>query len=146
MMRAQLDLVHKVTVTQISGPEGQARSPRKAPRCEGWAADFGAGQLHRLWQLLLKGHDEVKTAPDPLVAAQMALLRALHGRHARSGRPGAQAGRDAGQAPALAAAAAAAQAAEKAPPAPRPRAGAMPPTGIAMDWQAWSSRWRNSRR
>jgi DNA polymerase-3 subunit gamma/tau len=31
-----------------------------------------------LWQLLLKGHDEVKTAPDPLVAAQMALLRVLH--------------------------------------------------------------------
>jgi DNA polymerase-3 subunit gamma/tau len=37
-----------------------------------------AGQLHRLWQLLLKGHDEVKSAPDPLVAAQMALLRIMH--------------------------------------------------------------------
>jgi DNA polymerase-3 subunit gamma/tau len=34
--------------------------------------------LHRLWQLLLKGYDEVRGAPDPLVAAQMALLRALH--------------------------------------------------------------------
>jgi DNA polymerase-3 subunit gamma/tau len=28
--------------------------------------------------LLLKGHDEVRQAPDPLVAAQMALLRAMH--------------------------------------------------------------------
>jgi DNA polymerase-3 subunit gamma/tau len=28
--------------------------------------------------LLLKGHDEVRKAPDPLVAAQMALLRVLH--------------------------------------------------------------------
>src|SRR5690606_16886603 len=36
------------------------------------------GQLHRLWQLLLKGYDEVRTAPDPLVAAQMALLRVMH--------------------------------------------------------------------
>ncbi len=35
-------------------------------------------QLHRLWQLLLKGFDEVRTAPDPLVAAQMALLRVMH--------------------------------------------------------------------
>jgi len=31
-----------------------------------------------LWQLLLKGYEEVRSAPDPLVAAKMALLRALH--------------------------------------------------------------------
>ena len=34
--------------------------------------------MHRLWQLLLKGHDEVRMAPDPLVSARMALLRVLH--------------------------------------------------------------------
>jgi DNA polymerase-3 subunit gamma/tau len=34
--------------------------------------------LHRLWQLLLKGYDEVRGAPDPLVAAQMAMLRVMH--------------------------------------------------------------------
>jgi len=28
--------------------------------------------------LLLKGHDEVRAAPDPLAAAQMALLRVMH--------------------------------------------------------------------
>jgi DNA polymerase-3 subunit gamma/tau len=116
MMRAQLDLVHKITVTQISGPEGQARSAEESAALEGWAADLGAGQLHRLWQLLLKGHDEVRTAPDPLVAAQMSLLRALHA----AGMP------DPGglvrkmeemlaQAPALAAAAAAAQAGGEGP-------------------------------
>ncbi|GMM62041.1 DNA polymerase III subunit gamma/tau [Novosphingobium pituita] len=118
MMRAQLDLVHKITVTQISGPEGQARSAEESAALEGWAADLGAGQLHRLWQLLLKGHDEVRTAPDPLVAAQMSLLRALHA----AGMP------DPGglvrkmeemlaQAPALAAAAAAAQAGGEGAPA-----------------------------
>ncbi|MFX5126520.1 hypothetical protein ABTC57_18890, partial [Acinetobacter baumannii] len=37
-----------------------------------------AGQLHRLWQLLLKGFEEVRSAPDPLAAAQMALLRVGH--------------------------------------------------------------------
>ncbi len=28
--------------------------------------------------MLLKGHDEVRQAPDPLIAAQMALLRVMH--------------------------------------------------------------------
>src|SRR5690606_8441510 len=45
---------------------------------EQWAGKLSAGQVHRLWQLLLKGHDEVRSAPDPLVSAQMALLRILH--------------------------------------------------------------------
>jgi DNA polymerase-3 subunit gamma/tau len=31
-----------------------------------------------LWQLLLKGHGEVQTAPSPIEAAEMALLRIVH--------------------------------------------------------------------
>ncbi|MEI6644260.1 MAG: DNA polymerase III subunit gamma/tau [Novosphingobium sp.] len=77
MMRAQLDLVHKVTVTQIAG-KADARSSEERDALEGWAKRLGAGALHRLWQLLLKGYDEVRGAPDPLVAAQMALLRVMH--------------------------------------------------------------------
>ncbi|WP_298189912.1 DNA polymerase III subunit gamma/tau [Novosphingobium sp.] len=77
MMRAQLDLVHKVTVTQISGT-ADARSAEEREALEGWAKKLGAGALHRLWQLLLKGYEEVRGAPDPLVAAQMALLRVMH--------------------------------------------------------------------
>lgn len=50
------------------------RGTRRSGR---WAGQL-AGQLHRLWQLLLKGHDEVRAAPDPLVAAKMALLRVQH--------------------------------------------------------------------
>jgi DNA polymerase-3 subunit gamma/tau len=133
MLRAQLDLVHKVTVTQISGPEGEARSPEEAAALQGWAGELSAGQLHRLWQLLLKGHDEVKTAPDPLVAAQMALLRVLHA--AEMPDPGGLVRKleeMLAQGPALAAAAmAAAPAADGGAPAAAPA-----PTGIAMDWQA----------
>jgi len=77
MMRAQLDLVHKVTVTQIAGA-ADARSAEEREALEGWAKKLGAGALHRLWQLLLKGYEEVRAAPDPLVAAQMALLRVMH--------------------------------------------------------------------
>ena len=78
MMRAQMDLVHKVTVAQVGGGEADARSPEEAAALGDWAKMLAPGQLHRLWQLLLKGYEEVKTAPDPLVAAQMALLRVMH--------------------------------------------------------------------
>jgi DNA polymerase-3 subunit gamma/tau len=78
MMRAQMELIHRVTVTQIAGHSSEARSPEEQAALEGWAKDIAAGQLHRLWQLLLKGYEEVRSAPDPLVAAQMAMLRVMH--------------------------------------------------------------------
>ncbi|MFY8195220.1 MAG: DNA polymerase III subunit gamma/tau, partial [Novosphingobium sp.] len=78
MMRAQMDVVHRVTVTQIGGVGPDVRSAEEREALEGWAKALSAGQLHRLWQLLLKGYEEVKVAPDPLVAAQMALLRVMH--------------------------------------------------------------------
>ena len=78
MMRAQMDVVHRVTVTQIGGVGPDVRSTEEREALEGWAKALSAGQLHRLWQLLLKGYEEVKVAPDPLVAAQMALLRVMH--------------------------------------------------------------------
>ncbi|MDT0507487.1 DNA polymerase III subunit gamma/tau [Novosphingobium sp. MMS21-SN21R] len=78
MMRAQMDVVHRITVTQIGGAGPDIRSTEEREALEGWAKALSAGQLHRLWQLLLKGYEEVKTAPDPLVAAQMALLRVMH--------------------------------------------------------------------
>ena len=77
LMRAQLDLVHKVTLAQVAGAADAPGAEERA-EIERWAKALGAGQLHRLWQLLMKGHDEVRVAPDPLAAAQMALLRVMH--------------------------------------------------------------------
>ena len=34
-----------------------------------------AGTLSRLWQMLLKAHDEVRRAPDPAAAVEMSLIR-----------------------------------------------------------------------
>ena len=34
--------------------------------------------MHRLWQMLLKGLQDVEVAPDPHEAAEMALLRLIH--------------------------------------------------------------------
>ncbi|MCJ2178073.1 DNA polymerase III subunit gamma/tau [Novosphingobium sp. 2580] len=77
MMRGLMELAHRIAVAQVSGA-ADAPSAEEREAIEAWAKGLRAGQLHRLWQLLLKGHDEVRSAPDPLVAAQMALLRIMH--------------------------------------------------------------------
>jgi DNA polymerase-3 subunit gamma/tau len=78
LMRALMDLVHRITVAQIASGEPDAPSEDERAALADLAARLGAGELHRLWQLLLKGYDEVRSAPDPLVSLQMALLRVLH--------------------------------------------------------------------
>jgi DNA polymerase-3 subunit gamma/tau len=78
LMRGLMDLVHRITVAQVSGAEPEAPTAEERAALQDWAGKLSAGQLHRLWQLLLKGYDEVRGAPDPLVSAQMALLRVLH--------------------------------------------------------------------
>lgn len=77
LLRGALELTHRVTLAQLGRDETSFSAEERAAISE-WAQRLSAGQLHRLWQLLLKGHEEVKTAPDPLVAARMALLRVLY--------------------------------------------------------------------
>ncbi|WP_394726891.1 DNA polymerase III subunit gamma/tau [Altererythrobacter sp. GH1-8] len=78
LMRGQLDLVHRVTVAKVTGAQPDAPTSEERAALGELANRLSPGQLHRLWQLLLKGHEEVRAAPDPLVSAQMALLRVLH--------------------------------------------------------------------
>jgi DNA polymerase-3 subunit gamma/tau len=78
LLRGLMDLTHRITVAQIGRSGADAPTAEERTVIEQWAGQLAPGQLHRLWQLLLKGHDEVRNAPDPLVAAQMALLRVMH--------------------------------------------------------------------
>ena len=78
LLRALMDLVHRITVSQVTGAEPDAPSEEERSALAEFAGRLGAPELHRLWQLLLKGHEEVRQAPDPLVSLQMALLRVLH--------------------------------------------------------------------
>ncbi|WP_371815731.1 DNA polymerase III subunit gamma/tau [Novosphingobium sp. SG751A] len=78
LMRSAMEITHRITVAQVGRGEVKAVSEDERKAIEDWAKRLPPGQLHRLWQLLIKGHDEVKTAPAPLVAAEMALLRCLH--------------------------------------------------------------------
>ncbi|HEU4820283.1 MAG TPA: DNA polymerase III subunit gamma/tau [Qipengyuania sp.] len=77
LVRALMDLVHRITVAQIAGEADAPAAEERAGMLE-WAQRLSGPELHRLWQLLLKGYEEIRHAPDPLVAARMALLRALH--------------------------------------------------------------------
>lgn len=78
LMRSMMDLVHTITVSQVSGAEPDAPGEDERAALADFAARLSPGKLHRLWQLLLKGHEEVRLAPDPLVSLEMALLRVLH--------------------------------------------------------------------
>ena len=78
LMRAIMDLTHRITLAQVSGGEADAPTAEERAALTDFAQRLSAAQLHRLWQLLLKGHEEVRQAPDPLVSAQMALLRVMH--------------------------------------------------------------------
>ena len=78
LLRGLMELIHRTAVAQIGRGGAAGASAEERAAIEDWATRLSAGQVHRLWQLLLKGHDELRHAPDPLVAAQMALLRAMH--------------------------------------------------------------------
>ena len=78
LMRAMMDLTHRIAVAQVGKGDADAPTQEEREAIGEWALKLSAGQIHRLWQLLLKGYEEVRGAPDPLVAAQMALLRTLH--------------------------------------------------------------------
>ena len=78
LVRSLMELAHRIAVTQAGGAGADAPTVEERQAIEEWAARLTVGQVHRLWQLLLKGHEEVRGAPDPLVSAQMALLRVLH--------------------------------------------------------------------
>lgn len=78
LIRAQMDLVHRLTVAQVSGTEPEGASSQEREQLGEWADRITAGEMHRLWQLMLKGHEEVRMAPDPLISLRMALLRALY--------------------------------------------------------------------
>ncbi|RVT40863.1 DNA polymerase III subunit gamma/tau [Sphingobium algorifonticola] len=79
LMRGLLEIVHAITVTKAGrGGDDPAQSAEEREALADWAAGLSFAALHRLWQLLLKGHDEVANAVLPLEACEMALLRAVH--------------------------------------------------------------------
>ncbi|MEA2755348.1 MAG: polymerase subunit gamma/tau [Aliidongia sp.] len=81
VMQDLLDITHFVTRLKLERPNDPAAAA--APRDDGQdrqrgaalAGKLGIAALARCWQMLLKGLGEVQTAPQPMKAAEMALIR-----------------------------------------------------------------------
>lgn len=80
VLRALLEAVHGVTLAKVGSAEDPAQPAEEREAYREWAGKLSFPMLHRLWQLLLKGHDEVAKAALPIETAEMALLRIVHAR------------------------------------------------------------------
>ena len=78
LLKGLLEVAHGVTRAKVGGGDDPALSHEEREAYAEWAAGLGFVVLHRLWQLLLKGHGEVQAAVMPREAAEMALLRVVH--------------------------------------------------------------------
>jgi DNA polymerase-3 subunit gamma/tau len=78
LLHGLLETCHGVTRAKVSTSDDPALSAEEREALAEWAGKLGFSTLHRLWQLLLKGHAEVQSAALPIEAAEMALLRVVH--------------------------------------------------------------------
>ena len=78
MVRGLMDLTHAVTLAKVSRHDDPALAASDRERIGDWAKKLGFAPLNRLWQLLLKGHDEVLRATNPLEHLEMLLLRVIY--------------------------------------------------------------------
>jgi DNA polymerase III subunit gamma/tau len=142
LLQDLLELTHWLTRVKLTPEAADDPAVPEAERVRGraLAGKLALPVLARAWQMLLKGLAETQTAPQPLAALEMALIRLMHA--AELPTPGELLERLEGAAPASsaplprsgpagppgAASAAATIAAERAPMAPR---GAPAPRGAA---------------
>jgi DNA polymerase III subunit gamma/tau len=73
-----LSLTHQLTRAQALGAPEQDLSETERQQIAQWLPALSPGALHRFWSLLLHGLQEVQTAPDPLAASEMLLLRLIY--------------------------------------------------------------------
>jgi DNA polymerase-3 subunit gamma/tau len=118
VLKTLLETVHAATLAKLGADMGATQAVEEREAFAEWAAALSFPALHRLWQLLLKGHEEVGRAALPIETAEMALLRVIHA--ASLPDPGELARQLAAGTLAAPAAAPGAAPAPPAPPAERP--------------------------
>ena len=77
LMNGLLSLSHQVTLYKVGKASDPTLSDEARQQFSAWAEQLSYPVLHRLWQLLLKGYQEVQQAHLPREACEMALLRVL---------------------------------------------------------------------
>lgn len=70
-----LDHAHGASVAKAIGPQALVLPKEQAARLAAVGAAVSAGSLSRIWQMLLRAHEEVRRAPDAAAAVDMALIR-----------------------------------------------------------------------
>jgi DNA polymerase-3 subunit gamma/tau len=78
IVRGLMALSHGIALARVSRGDDPAETPENREAMAGWAQTIGMARIQRLWQLLLRAHDEVARAGDPLESLEMALLRIVH--------------------------------------------------------------------
>src|SRR5438270_6717557 len=78
LLRGLMENLHAATRTKAGGSADALLSAEERDSAAEMARQLSWGTIHRLWQMLLKGLQDVEIAPDPREAAEMALLRLIH--------------------------------------------------------------------
>jgi DNA polymerase-3 subunit gamma/tau len=78
LVRGLMEALHSATRAKAGAQAEALLSSEQREFADNLAAKLSWGQIHRLWQMLLKGLTDVHIAPDPHEAATMAVLRLIH--------------------------------------------------------------------
>jgi DNA polymerase-3 subunit gamma/tau len=73
-----MESLHTATRAKAGAGADPMQSAEERESATEMAQHLSWGTIHRLWQMLLKGLQDVEVAPDPREAAEMALLRLIH--------------------------------------------------------------------
>jgi DNA polymerase-3 subunit gamma/tau len=78
LLRGLMEALHSATRAKAGATAGALLAAEERESADQMAGALSWGTIHRLWQMLLKGLQDVEIAPDPREAAEMALLRLIH--------------------------------------------------------------------
>ncbi|HEX6072475.1 MAG TPA: DNA polymerase III subunit gamma/tau, partial [Sphingomicrobium sp.] len=78
LLRGLMESLHSATRAKAGVTADVLQSAEEREAAGEMAGALSWGTIHRLWQMLLKGLQDVEVAPDPREAAEMALLRLIH--------------------------------------------------------------------
>jgi DNA polymerase-3 subunit gamma/tau len=78
LLRGLMEALHSATRSKAGAGGDASLSSEQRDFADELARRLSWAQIHRLWQMLLKGLTDVSIAPDPNEAAAMAVLRLIH--------------------------------------------------------------------
>jgi len=78
LLRGLMESLHRATRIKAGASSDALQSAEERDSAAEMAQNLSWATIHRLWQMLLKGLQDVDVAPDPREAVEMVLLRLIH--------------------------------------------------------------------